>query len=126
MTNKLNELMYALLPEMAFLAFSIRLIAFGASVGDSVALLVIAALIAYKKWMTKAKMNELELIRSELKTLEQDLKTRIDEFNGDVQHVKDALNGIKVDRAFSQQNSQQKKPAVTPNEQEQKKPRLFF
>jgi esterase/lipase len=123
-TNKLNELMYALLPETAFLAFSIRLIAFGASVGDSVALLVIASLIAYKRYMARAKMNELELIHSEIKALQEQLNTRIEEFQSDVQHVKDSLNGLKVDKAFSQQP---KRPstAVTPNEQE-KKPRLFF
>lgn len=124
MTNKLNELMYALLPETAFLAFSIRLIAFGASVGDSVALLVIVSLIAYKRYMARAKMNELELIHSEIKALQEQLNTRIEEFQSDVQHVKDGLNGLKVDKAFSQQP---KRPstAVTPNEQE-KKPRLFF
>lgn len=122
-TDKLNELMYALLPETAFLAFSIRLIAFGASVGDSIALLVIAGLIAYKKYMAKAKMNELELIRTEIKTMENELKAKIEGFNTDVHLVKNYLNGLKVDKTFAQQP---KRPmAVTPNEQE-KKPRLFF
>lgn len=95
-TNKLNELMYALLPETAFLAFSIRLIVLGASVGDSISLLVIAGLIAYKKWMAKSKMQDYELLKEEIATL------------------RDGINVLKVDKAFSQQK---KAAPLIPNEQ---------
>lgn len=105
-TNKLNELMYAWLPETAFLAFSIRLIVLGASVGDSISLLVIAALISYKKWMAKSALGDYETLKEEIATL------------------RDSINGLKVDKAFSQQS---KKTQVAPSDDKQeKKQRLFF
>jgi Tfp pilus assembly protein PilN len=80
--QKLNEQMYAWLPEMAFMAFSIRLIAMGASVGDSIALLVISLLIAYKRWMSRKKIEEYDLLKQEIAL------------------VRDMINGIKLDKAF--------------------------
>lgn len=122
-TTKLNELMYALLPETAFLAFSIRLIVFGASIGDSIALLVIAGLIGYKKWMTKSQMEGLDLLKNEMNAIKDSVQNLKDQ---ELSALRDSINGLKVDKAF-----QINKKATGPVEQaqadnQQTRPKRFF
>lgn len=110
--QKLNELMYAYLPETAFLAFSIRLIVLGASIGDSIALLVISGLIAYKKFMDRKKIEQLD----ELNLVIKDLKTDHEEkFTA----LRNAVDSIRTQRALETG----KKVNL---EQEQAKPKRFF
>jgi hypothetical protein len=111
--QKLNELMYAYLPETAFLAFSIRLIVLGASIGDAIALLVVAGLIASKHLLNKKKVEQFD----ELKGLIDELKVdHEDKLTG----LKNAVDSLKTQRALEAGSKR------VNLEQEQAKPKRYF
>lgn len=86
--NKMNELFYAGLPKLAFIAFTIRLVTFGASIGDSIALLGLCGLIAYQFFIEPKRMSEFENLKQEVALL------------------KNAVSSLKIERAFQQNNHQ--------------------
>jgi transcription initiation factor IIE alpha subunit len=112
--------MYALLPETAFLAFSIRLNVFGASIGDSIALLVVASLIGYKKWMTKSQMEGLDLLKNEINLVRNSVQSLKDQ---ELSALRDSINGLKVDKAF--QINKKVVPVEQTNQNEQRTKRFF-
>lgn len=100
MQQKLYELMYALLPETALLALSIRLVVLGASIGDAIALVGLVSLIGYKRFLTKKKVEQADEIQQSINSLneqrELDKLALKDEING----LRNAINALKMDKAF--------------------------
>ena len=68
------------LPELAFLFFSIRLIALGANVGDALALVSIAGVLAYK-WFLHKKENDV-----------------VSKFQQDIDDLKNQMQALKIDK----------------------------
>lgn len=100
MQQKLYELMYALLPETALLALSIRLVVLGASIGDAIALIGLVTLIGYKRFLSKKKVEQADEIQQSINSLneqrELDKLALKDEING----LRNAINALKMDKAF--------------------------
>ena len=92
--------MYALLPETALLALSIRLVVLGASIGDAIALVGLVSLIGYKRFLTKKKVEQADEIQQSINSLneqrELDKLALKDEING----LRNAINALKMDKAF--------------------------
>lgn len=100
MQQKLYELMYALLPETALLALSIRLVVLGASIGDAIALIGLVTLIGYKRFLSKKKVEQADELQRSINSLneqrELDKLALKDEING----LRNAINALKMDKAF--------------------------
>lgn len=78
------------LPELAFCLFSTRLVLLGASIGDSIAIVSLAAILAYKWFLSK---NTEVITESVTK---------------DIADLKNHMQALKIDRVYT------KKPVNEP------------
>ena len=86
------------LPELAFLLFSMRLIILGSSIGDALALVSIAGVLAFRWYLNKGK----DLVTQELLQ--------------DMEEIKKSLSALKIDKIVKQR---------VPSNEPQKEKRYF-
>lgn len=67
---------------MLLLGLSFRIIMLGATVGDAIAIIALSALVGFIRFQEKKEFNEL------------------DELKQDVKQLKDAIQGLKIERAI--------------------------
>ena len=80
------------IPELIFLAFSIRLISVGATLGEALALISFVGIYGFLKFLEKSKMEDQQKITAELENL------------------KNAIQSVKMAQGLKKQHESQTTP----------------
>ncbi len=63
------------LPELTFFAFSIRLIALGASIGDAIALVSLVGIFGFFRFLDRKKVEQYDYLEKEIENLKNGLQS---------------------------------------------------
>jgi hypothetical protein len=63
------------LPTLIFLAFSARLVVYGAQIGDAIALISFVSILGFFAYLNKNKVSDLEVLRKDIDDLRNSLQS---------------------------------------------------
>ncbi|PCI45863.1 MAG: hypothetical protein COB41_00295 [Proteobacteria bacterium] len=85
MLNKLKKLISKInMSMMAFMAFSIRIIMFGSTIGDSIAIVALSGIFGYSMFLHNKDKKRESMVESDLSKLKQDLDSIKNKVSGKV------------------------------------------
>lgn len=79
---------------VCFIAFVVRLVIFGASVGDAIALVSMAAIFSFEKWLKYQDVKKYN------ETFENAVKAEFERANAELQKVRSQVSSLNLGSTF--------------------------